>query len=236
MNSMKTAVLTILASVAFTLACSAQAALLAEYTFPAANGSPQNVAAGVDAGDLGVGAGIPLQFSTSQATTNGRSLFVRGNQLSDSESNAIAANDYWTFKVTPDAGKTLALSMIEFDYRVDGGITDKEPTWYVYSSVDGFTLGNNIGEFAITQVSQNKSWFNASVDLSALSGFDALDSETEFRVYVKGEGSSSEIRRIDTIQLSGEVQMPAPAVPEPMTASLAGLGFIAMLTRRRRGA
>jgi len=36
-------------------------------------------------------------------------------------------------------------------------------------------------------------------------------------------------------QVTGDLT-PAPAVPEPMTASLAGLGFIAMLTRRRRGA
>lgn len=89
---------------------------------------------------------------------------------------AISGNDYISFTITPAAGKTISITSIDLR-AVSQGFTRN---FYVFSSKNGFTAGNQIGSFT------DASEFNGAIHNVAISGHTNISTALEFRIYIFG--------------------------------------------------
>lgn len=146
------------------------------------------------------------------------------------EADAIAANDYFTFNITPTAGFVLNLSSLSFTANISN--VNSAELFSVRSSVDSF--GSNIGSGEITRVKGfgADDFQDFSFGLTAPS-FQNLTGATEFRIYLYNasapDTANNRYTRFDNVLLQG-----VTAVPEPGTITLMGLGLAGLAASRRR--
>jgi hypothetical protein len=150
------------------------------------------------------------------------------NTATPDEASAVAGGTYWSFTVTPNAGFAMSFSHLDFSVARGGAATPR--TWYLYSSIDGFTTGSSLGSADVT--TQRPTLSPATVDLSA-ARFQGLTGPVEYRMYISTPGTGQSLE-FSNVTLNGTV---AP-VPEPASLALAGaavLGWAAGRRLARRG-
>lgn len=182
------------------------------YTFTGSTLNPTTEAPNSDAGAFTFGS----DFSNASIPNTGNpapGIAVPVNQIPSS----IGTNAYVGFTVEADPGYTLNLASLIFDYaftRSSGGTFSA--SWYVRSSLDGFT--SNLATYG-QDVTTSVVWTttNPAVDLSA-PAFSNLPS-VGFRIYLTETGATTAFMRMDNVLLNGTVT----AVPEPATW---GLGLL----------
>lgn len=212
------------------LTLSSPGTVVALYDFPGIQGTTLPSAstdseASSTAGDLNLGAGLPLTGTNSSGISNSsgnpvNSLFLR-NVNNSTEGNAVTGNKYITFSVTPSSA--LNFTSLSFDYFLASA-----------SSAEFFALRSDAGgdNFTTTIASGTLTTINAwtantPLDLSSVTSLQNTGSTVNFRFYVWGAAAITDITRFDNITLNASV------VPEPGTTMLFGLGSIALLVWRR---
>ncbi len=201
--------------------------ILAQYNFgpDIAGGtfSPTQQAADVSATAVTANpSDLTIEFTAS--SVSGAALRIvgtastTGSNATERENNAIAANRYAQFSLTPDAGFTLDLANLTFDVRAGGTSTPRG--YAIYVSTNGFTTSTRLGG------EENPGTTYVPRDFSI--GLTGIASTTTFRIYHWAGATDRDIR-IDNLTINGEV------IPEPASLALMGLGGLLMLGRGRRG-
>jgi hypothetical protein len=234
--SINTKTLLAATALAFT-AASANAAIIAEYTF---TGGSTASTPGTLGSSIGFEAGITGSSTASDdlRITGGETLGGEngGPDYEDVDQDRIATANWVTFTIAVSATQEIGLTSLDFDY------TEIDPAAFllgVYTSKTGFTEGDHLlgifdstttaGPLPNTTFTDNN---GTSVNLSGITALQGLTDETvEFRFLLgDSSGSSSRIHVLDDIVLNGDVTV----VPEPSTTALIGLGGIALILRRRK--
>ncbi|MGJ8641661.1 MAG: Ig-like domain-containing protein [Opitutaceae bacterium] len=212
------------------LCTASQADILVGYDFDNGTGTATQAAnitaPNLTATDYDTGSGLISSVYTTFAPTDG--LDAEGNTFgttnafsfggpqsifgfvdmnnSDNLASALSANDYMTFAVTPDSLHRLNLASLTFrTYAKE--LNNAPERWALFSSVNGFTVGN---EIATGQTTDILTWDSATnnivVDLSD-SKFQNLEDSIEFRLYVYGGNSSSNSAvAFDKVVLNGTAE------------------------------
>ena len=204
---------------------------LVNYTFNDASNSVKKLGAAssdpaLTPSLISVSGGADISPTTDMA-------FIRSEHTAGNLTDAIAADDYIQFTLTPGAYTALYFTNLTFDY---GGTTDGSGSlnanFAVLSNRLPYSSANAIATFTNT-IGANQSTFT-NTDLPAtvvLSGalYQAVTTPITFRIYVWDTQNSTQlINRLDNIVANGTA-----VVPEP--ASLALLAApIALALRRRR--
>lgn len=165
----------------------------------------QSVAGGLTVDGIGRGMGINGDNANNRYSAN------------NWNTSALDINDYFTLKLTPDAGNSL--NFINFVYT--GQASGSGPTAFAFrSSIDTFI--SDIGTPTAT---------GTTISLSSGS-FQNLSSATEFRLYGWGASGSTGTFSVNDFTFNGSVT----AVPEPTSIALVSLmcctGFVAAFRRR----
>jgi hypothetical protein len=146
------------------------------------------------------------------------------NTATPDEASAVAGGTYWSFTVAPNGGFMMSFSNLAFSVARGGAATPR--TWYLYSSIDGFTAGSGLG--SADALTQRPTLSPATVDLSA-ARFQGLTSPVEFRMYISTPGTGQSLE-FSNVTLNGTV---AP-VPEPTSLALVGAAAFGWAAARRR--
>ena len=169
--------------------------------------------------DLTRGAGINAATGDS---------FNSNNFDSATLADAIAADEFLSFGFTPAAPVDLTDIQVALD-RSNTGPT----TVYLFSSIGGFTPGDQITSAAIPDPVAI-----VNFDISSLTN---VSTATEFRFYYAGATSGAGTSDIedDLIGGSGNVGLQvngvaAAVIPEPSSMALLGLVGLAGIVRRRK--
>ena len=225
------------------LAVTASADQLARYEFTSgANSSDSDPNS--TAGAFTTGSGLTGTTGTTQQTSSTGASFR--TSLGDgatgidatTTSMAITNNEYFSFTITPTAGFSLDLDTLSFDYQV--GITatgsSQNVTFAVFSSVNGFSIANQITSFTYTESSDgdvNTSSLDSFVNTGTIALSDAAFANqtgpVEFRIYLSDGGSTSAtpLAKVDNLILNGT------AIPEPSTYAMIGLGAALLVGMQR---
>lgn len=176
--------------------------------------------------DITIGPGLPTQ-TFEGAYPDPPALRVGPN--STTEAQALANDSFFEFTVEAVDDLALYLDELTFGAARGGGGTPRG--WFLYSSVDGFNLGDAIAS-ALNVPTVRPTLTPYAVDLSD-NRFQSLTDPITFRFYVATPSSGSTLE-FDDIILTGAVG--AATVPEPSTLALALLGLMAwgFCGRRRR--
>ncbi len=151
-------------------------------------------------------------------------------------STSLANNYYYSINITPTAGSSIDFASATFATFGENDLR----TYYLFSSIGGFTAGNEIGSFAQPSTTVSAA---GTPNLISLAGtaFDNVTTATEFRLYVTNTASANTFEDsgfrqpsagADFVSFAGEVT----AVPEPGTYVLLGLGVLSIALVRRRNA
>ncbi|MCA9248635.1 MAG: LamG domain-containing protein, partial [Planctomycetales bacterium] len=203
------------------------AAVIVEYNLdPPPAGNP-NLAATlvngqVSVSDISGGAGLTINSQSGYAS---QVMRLNTTVTTSTESAAIANDAYISFTVTPTSSQLMNLQNLTFDAARGGSTTPR--SWYLYSSIDGFTFDNSIDQADVPTVRPTLTGFD--VDLSSAS-FQGLTTPIEFRLYMSTPATGSSLE-FDNFVLNGTFAAP---VPEPSTLLLLGLGMLGYCLRRRR--
>lgn len=141
----------------------------------------------------------------------------------------VANNDYIAFDVTVDVGRAANFGDLTFDFRGrDTGGSNGPDKFAVFTSVAGFTGGNEVDTF---NISGDPGYGTVTFDLSSLTN---VTGTVEVRIYGWDSGSNNgDIKfksNSDTdIVLGGEV------IPEPSTYALifGGIALAVVMLKRR---
>lgn len=165
-------------------------------------------------------------------TTNTQHLVVRvgGTDATSrtEEAAAVTANDYYGFTITPDAGASLSLTTLSYDFSRSGTYSGRI---FVRSSLDGFTSTIHTNDLPTST-----NTLGAATPINLTAGFANLTEAVTFRFYFADNSASltdvdtnaGTVYRLDNFILEGSV------VPEPGSTLLLGLGAAGFLIRRRR--
>lgn len=186
----------------------------------------------------------PVSFSPTNATPGHANVAAPGSaqNVSWTESASTARNqvdafisgDYIEFTLTPSSGFALNLTQLTFNYGGSG--SNFTANFFVRSSVDlgSGSYNTDVGSLVSYVVPPSSGSGNVpgtfSVDLSALSAFQSLNSAVTFRAYAYIDnltsGFSTTMRpRLDNLQLQGDIAV----VPEPRSVALMALAFTGWL-------
>ena len=248
LNNMKSSLITLSLFVAG--ASLSSAAVLSTYidgpeyadtNTPAASSAAGVTASNMSFNSLSGGFGGPVRdvFGSvdlggdGNVTTNDFWYIVNANQDlgSDPGAGSAVASDYWGFTLTADAGSSLDLTSLTFDYGVghnDGGTSDFG--YRVFTKVDGGAF-TSIATGGVASASYTAGdWSgqaSGNIDLTSLA--TTVDGgNVEFRIQMwSSSASGGAIQAFQNITTNGAV------VPEPSSIALLGLGGLALLRRRR---
>ena len=147
------------------------------------------------------------------------------NTATPDEASAVNGGSYWGFTVQPNTGFKMNFSSFTFDAARGGAGTPR--TWYLYSSLAGFTPGSAIAFADVPTVRPILTPF--TVDLSGAQ-FQGLTNPVEFRMYLSTPATGQSLE-FDNVTVNGTVIV----VPEPAcTMSLAACVAAGWALRRRR--
>lgn len=208
----------------------ADAATLAQYTFPTANNpsASQRVqssdtdpltSAGGFAGSSALGA---------RATVASAADYV---VFADATGSSFDSSHYVGFTLDIDPGREVDLTSLAFSQAAGIGSKSNSDSSTVYSDVRS-SLDNFQSSLLTTSVTKGTGSGGESknpapsIDLSAYTG---VTGSVEFRFFVyDSTDDANDVQRFDNIVLSGTV------VPEPASIATAGLLGIGLLASRRR--
>lgn len=194
------------------------AVILADYNFDSNSLASADTDIQTTATDLGSGGGVPIDTFDGSDGLLAPSLKLTMGHVND---GTFLDDDYYTFTIEAD-GSTIDFTALDLNFKKQSGGASVELR--VYSSIGGFTAGNELGTASFSSFD----WESMNVDLSGLTGVTA---DTEFRVYLQTGGTFGPNQlNLDNITVQGDIA----AVPEPasLAAGLMGLTFFA--ARRRR--
>jgi len=215
-------------------------------TLPAGWGSTSS-GASVSAGDVfnGPGVGFTGEDDHGGATPYLKAAFTTAGFGNQTLNDAVTAEDYLTFTLTPEAGMKFDFTGqdLTFDLQIfhgsSTGLVTSTLSVGLFTSADSFTsqVGSTATlEYVDPDLDASQSGFTGqSISLSALGSLDT-DEAVEFRLYfyrdtTGGTGTvSNRFGDIDNIAVNGAV-----VIPEPSTFGLlmGGLGLLTMVRRRR---
>jgi hypothetical protein len=146
----------------------------------------------------------------------------------------IADNTYFSFTLTPDAGKSITIDSISFDVAAGtAGPSDRQ--FYLFADKSGYLSGNVLSSASTVIGSPllpyNTTTFdqNFSITLSGNSAFQNITDSVTFRLYIATPNNSQNIG-FDDITVNGSV------IPEPGSYVLLGglCALTAVVIGRRR--
>jgi hypothetical protein len=146
----------------------------------------------------------------------------------------LADSTYFSFTLTPDAGKSISIDSISFDGAAGtAGPSDRQ--FYLLSDKTTYTSGNVLSSASTVTGSPllpyNTTTFdqNFSVTLSGNSAFQNITDSVTFRLYIATPENSQNIG-FDDITVNGSV------IPEPGSYALLGglCALTAVMIGRRR--
>jgi len=241
------------ALLALVLASTASAAVIVDYAMTA-NGAALNSALYLGPTDTAShatatalanqdGNGTTGSFNYEGGTNRVSSWAITYDSTDTTFAGAVAAGNYITFSITPDAGYQFDLSSITFEVASGSSSTTSNRAFYLVTADDpsGFTGASTVlstdrtpggggsipvqaGTGGIDTVPQGY-----TADLSSLAG---ITTTQYFRIYLQAGIAQS--LTFDNITVNGAVS----AIPEPAAcAAFAGavlLGLAALMRRRRR--
>lgn len=216
---------------------SAQAVVIASYNFESQTTASTDTESNTTASNLNIAniPGFEINSEHTNRQSTGDSLTfdspVSGFALvgafgdiksgSNSLAGALGKNQYVGFTITLNAATTIDLTSFDFATDITNGTAAKN--WWLLADVAGgtFTSADEIGSGSFAA---NESELITSFSTSSFS------SNTEFRLYFDtGASTATHGVAIDNITLEANVT----PIPEPSAALLGGLGFLALLRRRR---
>ena len=237
---MKTIIVAILTAVGLAVAAPSKAAVLAGYDFSGASrastdtdlntaastfdGGPGFQTVGVDNSTFDLTHGNPAPAMAIDST------FTDGT----TQAQAVAANDFYTFTISPVSGVSFSLTSLSFDYsNYSSTTTFPTENFFVRTSADGFA--NNLATGVTVASTTTGAFTNENISLTGNSALQNVSGPLELRIYVFD--STSTVGRgalLDNIMLNGTTAM----IPEPSTwlltaVGLAGLGMARRLSRAR---
>jgi hypothetical protein len=194
------------------------------------------VHAGMSSTSLSAGAGLNTNPSWPD------SLASYAHTLKGSLGEAITANHYFTFTLTPDAGKTVSYDNIFTRVSLNTGDTNVGATieFFLLSDQTGFTASDSLDSFSATRSpgSSGAAYVPGTFDVSGVSGLQNLAVATEFRIYaVETAGVANRMgigeawggnTHSDDLVVNGTV------IPEPATLGLLCFFSAGLLWIRRK--
>ncbi|WP_367873416.1 PEP-CTERM sorting domain-containing protein [Luteolibacter sp. Populi] len=225
------------------LAATSQAAVIAAWDFDPMAGGTNNFGASplsatttfanVTAGGLTRGSGIGTT-GTGAANGWGGNDFVI---VTPSFATAVAANEFATFTIAPDADYELSLSDIgAYNIRRSGTGPSTGQWQYQLNAGEFQDIGTAITWGAVTTSSGNA---QASIDLTGISELQniAADTTVTFRLVAWGATNTGGTfylnDPLNTSVIDFSLNGTVTAVPEPAAVLLGAIGFIGLLRRRR---
>ena len=168
----------------------------AAYIQPNVTASAYGVGAGLNALTTSSGNGLSESTDADGTRFGTTNPFVFGGTRDalgfsdyaneDSLTEALAADEYMTFTVTPTGIYALNLSGLSFRSRVES-LASSANRWAVFSSIHGFDIDHVIQTGLVTQ---EASYVSNRIDLFSPS-YQNITEPVTFRIYVYGGGSES---------------------------------------------
>jgi hypothetical protein len=163
---------------------------------PAGQASALLTGSGIDDSDLDLsGNGVPPH-----------SLFINAKVFgAGTEEQMVEKGAWFGFKVSPFAGKTIALERLDFMVQRSNENSPKQ--YAVYAEVDGRSERVGGGDLRNRTGNTNEEFDSYSVDLSPAASLQKLARPVTFQIYLSGATDSPEAPgnvRIDNIVLSGK--------------------------------
>ncbi len=208
---------------------------LASYVFTSGSLVSDDANADSTASSFSAGVGIA---GASTSYSNGWAQ-VGGDQLTGATAvtlaDAIAADDYFSFTLTPSNGQSLNLTQLTLGiaaYRATTASTSVVGKFYALSSIDGFTSTASLGSLNTTQKNAPPTFDVFTVALTD-PRFQNITSPVEFRFYMTyNTTSSTRYVAIDDVTLTGTLT--TSSVPEPSSyALLLGAALLGICAVRR---
>ena len=186
------------------------------------------VVAGVSVSDLTNGIGMPAPATNNAQGNPAPSLQFSFGDVEANLAASVAADDYYSFTVTPAPAASVTYNQFNFDFwKTSGAGANVQAV--LFSSVDGFSVGDELGFGQLSgNGAESGTWLPRSVSLGTLP--TDITTPVEFRLVIHDAGATNQNNqfRIDNIEVDATV------IPEPASALLMLLGTGLLLRLRRR--
>lgn len=196
------------------------------------------IGSGMTASDLSVGPGLQTGVGWVDAVTS-----YSDWQISSSLEFAISGgDDYFSFTMAPDAGKTVSFDNIYSRFVMNAGASDAAMNFTLMSSQTGFTTNSSsiLGNLNIAALQAVEGYVpsvsDTDFDVSGVAALQDVATSTEFRIYTWKDYGGNRIGIGKTWSgLTGDdVRVDGSVVPEPSTMGLLGVAAAGMLWFRRQ--
>ncbi len=227
-----------------TLAPASHAATLASYNFDGASTASTDTDASTTASDYDPRSAFMANTGRSGISSSSENAFMRSEEAPFSSNIGTNTNTYHSFTLTVDGlapNEVLNITSLSYSYGPNTGASNSAGQLIsaLYASPVGFVdADDRIARTALSG-SENNSGAFVIIDLTSTNtvageSFTGLTNGevVEFRFLFGDNFTGGAIHRVDNIILSGEVEQ--PAIPEPASLALFGLGGLTMLSRRRK--